>query len=197
MIAGLGALIAVFCILVWQVQTAGPLVMLDGWVNAGLAPLRSKVSLAGFAWLTQMGTGAVGTVIAFVASGLFWSDGRTRLILPLWIAFIGAQSTTWSLKFVTDRVRPPFLEGVTAASPSFPSAHATVSTAIYGFLALAVAQGVAAESRWAVYAAALALIVLIAFSRLFLSLHYLSDVAAGATVGAAWLMIGWRLARSM
>ncbi len=92
-------------------------------------------------------------------------------------------------------MRPPFLEGLTAASPSFPSAHATVSTAIYGFIGLAAAQPLPPPQHWIPLAAAAALILLIGFSRLLLSLHYLSDVLAGGTVGAAWLLIGWHLAQ--
>lgn len=195
MTAGLLGLAAAFLVLVWQVQTGGALVLLDGVVNAGLAPWRTRVLLAAFAWLTQVGTGAAGAAIALMASGLLWSGGRLALVGPLWLTFVGAQATTWSLKFVTARVRPPFLEGVTAASPSFPSAHATVSTAIYGFLALAIAEGLPASARTAVFGVAGLLIVLICFSRLFLSLHYLSDVLAGGVVGAAWLVLGWRLAQ--
>jgi len=195
MMPAFALILLLFLLLVWQVHAGGTLVTLDGALNAGLAPLRSKLALAGFGWLTQIGTGAAGTIVALVASGLFWSDGRNRLILPIWVAFLGAQTTTWSLKFVTHRARPPFLDGVTAASPSFPSAHATVSTAIYGFIALAVAAGLEPGQRWTVYAAAAALILLIWFSRLFLSLHYLTDVAAGGLVGLFWLLLGWRMAR--
>ena len=141
----------------------------------------------------QVGTGAAGAVLCLVASGLFWSDGRTRLIAPLWVAFIGAQATTWSLKFITARVRPPFLEGITAASPSFPSAHATVSMAVYAFMALATADGLA-QGRAVVLAVAGLLILAICFSRMLLSLHYLSDVVAGAAVGLFWVVLGWGLA---
>jgi membrane-associated phospholipid phosphatase len=195
MTAGLLGLAAIFLVLIWQVQTGGALVLLDGMVNAGLAPWRTRAPLAAFAWLTQVGTGAAGAAIALTASGLLWSGGRLALVGPLWLTFIGAQVTTWSLKFVTARVRPPFLEGVTAGSPSFPSAHATVSVAIYGFLALAIAQGLPEQARAWVFGAAGLLIALICFSRLFLSLHYLTDVLAGGVVAAAWLVLGWRLAR--
>ena len=189
----LAILSLLFLLLVWQVQVGGPLVRLDGAINAWLAPMRRKLALAGFGWLTQIGTGAAGTIVALVASGLFWSDGRTQLILPAWIGFLGAQATTWSLKFVTRRVRPPFVEGVRAASPSFPSAHATVSTVVYGFVGLASAAGLAQEVRWVPLAAAAMLIMLICFSRLLLSLHYLSDVLAGGVIGAFWLILGWGL----
>ena len=194
MIPALILLALIFGVLAWQVQSGGVLVVWDGLVNAGLTRLRIRPVLAGFAWITQLGTGAAGAMLALVASGLFWSDGRTRLILPLWVTLIGAQATTWSLKFITARVRPPFLEGVTAGSPSFPSAHATVSMAVYGFLALAIAQGVP-QGRALVFWVTGVVIALICFSRLLLSLHYLTDVAAGGAIGLAWVLIGWSLVR--
>lgn len=192
MIAALVGSLAVFLLLLWQVQSGGKLVTLDGLVNAGLKRLRTRLALAGGAWISQVGTGAAGAVLCLVASGLFWSDGRTRLIAPIWVTYGGAQATTWSLKFITARVRPDFLEGITAASPSFPSAHATVSMAVFGFLGLAVADGLGA-GRGVVFAVAGLLILAICFSRMLLSLHYFSDVVAGAAVGLFWVLLGWRL----
>lgn len=193
MIPALIGLLAVFLLLLWQVQSGGPLVTFDGVVNAGLKRLRTRPALAGGAWISQVGTGAAGAVLCLVASGLFWSDGRARLIAPIWVTYGGAQATTWPLKFITARVRPDFLEGITAASPSFPSAHATVSTAVFGFLGLAIADGLA-QGRAIVLAVAALLILAICLSRMLLSLHYFSDVAAGAVVGLFWVLLGWRLA---
>ena len=194
MIGPLAGLVVLFLLLLWQVQTGGPLVTLDGVLNAGLVALRNRPTLAAGAWISQIGTGAAGAVLCLVASGIFWSDGRTRFIVPIWVAFIGAEATTWSLKFITNRVRPDFLEGITAASPSFPSAHATVSMAVYGFLALAIASSLP-QGRAAVFAVALLLILFICFSRMLLSLHYFSDVAAGAIIGLFWVLLAWRLAQ--
>lgn len=188
------ALAVAFVAVLLLVRQGGPVVVLDGLIQAGLGPLRSRPVLVAFDWLTQFGTGGTGAAIAVAASGLLWSSGRGVLVGPLWLAFIGAEATTWSVKFLTARARPPFLEGLTAASPSFPSAHATVSVVIYGFLALAVAG--AAPERWRteVLAGACVLIGLIGFSRLLLSLHYFSDVVGGVLVGAFWLLLAWRLA---
>jgi undecaprenyl-diphosphatase len=187
--------VAVFLFVIVQVQTGGPLVVLDGLINASLLPLRRPTVIAGFAWLTQVGTGGAGSAMALVASALLWSFGRAASIGPFWLTFLGAEATTWSLKFVTARVRPPFLEGVTAASPSFPSAHATVSMAIFGFLALTIAEHQPISVRIVIFLAAGLLIMLISFSRLLLSLHYFSDVVAGGLVGAVWLTVGWHLVR--
>jgi membrane-associated phospholipid phosphatase len=195
MIAGLLGLAALFAVLLWQVQTGGALVILDGLVNAGLTPWRARWMLSGFSWLTQVGTGAAGAAITLAASGLLWSGARTTLIGPMWLTFLGAQATTWSLKFATARVRPPFVDGITAGSPSFPSAHATVSMAVFGFLALAIAQGLPPREQIVVLAGACVLVLLICFSRLLLGLHYLTDVIAGAVIGVFWLVLGWRATR--
>lgn len=195
MIVGLAGLAAVFVLILWQVQSGGWLVTFDGVVNAALTGLRSRPALGAGAWISQIGTGAAGAILCLVASGLFWSDGRGRFVAPIWIVFLGAQGTTWSMKFLTRRVRPNFLEGITAASPSFPSAHATVSMAVYLFLGLAIAQGVPA-GKGAVLTLAVLLILCICFSRMLLSLHYFSDVLAGAAVGLFWVLIGWRMAMS-
>lgn len=183
---------AAFAILTWLVQSRGVAVTLDGLVQAGLAPLRQRPLLIAFGWLTEMGTGAAGAAVVGSCTALMWSTGRARQAAAMWIAFIGAEATTWSMKFIASRVRPPFIEGVTAGSPSYPSAHATVSLAVYGFLALTVAGAAAPEWRVTVWSIACTVICLIAFSRLLLSLHYLSDIVGGLLVAAFWLIVCWR-----
>ena len=189
------ALVILLAVLLWQVQIGGALVTLDGIVNAGLKAIRTRTTLGAGAWISQIGTGAAGAIVCLAVSGALWSGGRTRWIIPIWIAFAGAQITTWPLKFITARQRPDFLDGITAASPSFPSAHATVSMAVYGVVALAIADG-AEQGRAVVVAVAAALILSISFSRLLLSLHYLTDVIAGATVGLFWVLIAAQVART-
>ncbi len=189
------ALAVLFLVLLWQVQSGGVLVTVDGLVNAGLKAVRSRATLAAGAWISQIGTGAAGAIVCLVASAALGSGGRTRWVVPIWIALVGAQITTWSLKFITARHRPDFLDGITAASPSFPSAHATVSMAVYGVIALAIADGLP-RGRLAVYAVAGGLILAISFSRLLLSLHYLTDVLAGAIVGLFWVLIAVQVARN-
>ncbi len=194
MIVAAAILAAAFVALLFMVRSGGAVVWFDGVVQAGLAPLRQRPVLLAFDWLTQAGTGATGAIVALVASGLLWSSGRGAMVGPLWLAFLCAEATTWPIKFITDRMRPPFLEGLTAASPSFPSAHATVSVSVFGFMALVIAAGAPERWRLWVYVVAGAFILLIMFSRLLLSLHYLSDIIGGALVGGFWILIAWRLA---
>lgn len=95
------------------------------------------------------------------------------------------------LKFAFHRSRPTWDDPILMIeSFSFPSGHAMAASLLYGFLA---AFGVrkAQAWRWRVLAvlAAGMLVVLIGFSRLYLGVHYLSDVLAGMAAGSAWLAL--------
>lgn len=195
LVLGAAACLMGFGLLAWLVGGQGAVVVLDGLVQAGLRPLRVRPLLLAFNWLTQMGTGGTGAAVALAGSALMWAGGRGPLVLPFWLCFVGAEATCWSAKFLLGRVRPPFLEGITAGSPSFPSAHATVAVSVYGFLALAVMAGTG--DRFWIPVAATLLIGLIMLSRLLLSLHYLSDVLGGMLVGAAWVLLCWRWVQAL
>ncbi len=166
---------------------------MDDTVNVALAPLRHGLLLTAFRFLTTMGTEAAALPVAVIASGLLAAGRRGRLVTPMWLTLLGAEATTYGLKYWIGRPRPPTLAGLAAVSPSFPSAHATVAVALYGFLALVIAAGLPGR-RAMVLAAAAAVILAIGASRLALSLHYLSDVLAGYAIGGAWLWAGSRWA---
>ncbi len=168
----------------------------DVAAGAALAPYRAPWLLAAFLWLTTLGTGAALAGIAVTATGFLWAAGRGALILPLWVTFAGAQATAWGSKYVIGRARPAFLDGVaSAASPSFPSAHAAGSAAVLGFVAFAVAVGLPGRrERFEVAFWAVVLVAMIGFSRVFLGVHFATDVAAGFLAGASWLLVGMALA---
>jgi len=175
-------------------ETEG-LVQLDTSVNAFFAPFRAPWLVGAFIWITALGAAPAITAMAGTASALMWSQGRTRMLTPLWTTFIGAQATTWAGKYSIGRARPSFLAAVTAASPSFPSGHATASTALIGFLAYVVARDLpSCRQRFEVIFWSAMMIGLICFSRMFLSLHYLTDIVAGLLVGTFWLLVGFTAA---
>lgn len=119
------------------------------------------------------------------ATGFLWVVGRKGLILPLWVAFAGAKASAWAIKHAVGRGRPVFLEAVAnVTSSSFPSAHATVAAAMLGFVAYAVARelsGRRERSQVAFWTAVL--VALIAFSRVFIDVHFGTDVPGGLLLG--------------
>lgn len=92
------------------------------------------------------------------------------------------------VKVVVSRDRPRFEDPIaTAFGQSFPSGHAFTSTMMYGALLLVFMPAFGRRLRPLLVAAYVALVAAIAFSRLALGVHYLTDVLGGIALGAAWL----------
>lgn len=170
------------------------LTQIDQHINAALGIVRDPDFLDLFAWITAFGNNETLSAITLVTIGFLWAHGRSRYIPGLLVAILGSQIVTWIGKLAIDRPRPEFITFATAASPSFPSAHATGAIAVYGFIAYAIARDLPnGKSRFELAFWSSILIALIAFSRLVLSVHYPSDVAAGLLVGGFWLLAGFAL----
>jgi membrane-associated phospholipid phosphatase len=120
-------------------------------------------------------------------------------VLGLASAGIGAALLNNLLKVVFHRGRPIFAtEFITRPSWSFPSGHAMDSMAGYGFLAFLLIQQTRDDARRkAIALAAAVLILLVGFSRIYLGVHYPSDVIGGYLAGGIWLIAciaGYRFA---
>ena len=195
LVAGALYLAALLGGLTEDVIEAGAVLRSDQAVNGFFEPWRGGPLIPVFLWITALGAGPALTAVATVATGFLWAGRRPVYILPLWAAFLGAQATTWSGKYLVGRHRPDFIKAVSEVSPSFPSGHATASLALYGFLAYALVRDEPyCRERFEVAFWTAALIAVIGFSRVFLSLHYTTDVLAGFMVGAFWLLVGFALA---
>ena len=182
--------------LIHEVIEAEEVLAFDERVNSALAPLRKDPLIGAFLWITALGAGPALAAVASTATAFLWAGGRRSApIFPLWTAFLGAQLTTWAGKYAIDRHRPEFIEGVSAMSPSFPSGHSTGAMAVYGFLAYALARDLPGwRPRFEVVFWAGTLIALIGFSRIYLSVHYLTDVVGGFLVGGFWLLVAFAIA---
>ena len=96
----------------------------------------------------------------------------------------------FGLKYLFKRRRPlePLLHNVKGLS--FPSGHAIFAVTFYGLLIYIISQTIKDKPlKWSLIISLVALIQLIGFSRVYLRVHYASDVAAGYIIGLAWLLI--------
>ncbi len=108
----------------------------------------------------------------------------------LWVALVGSSVLNQALKWGFARPRPPQVVWWTHATGwSFPSGHAMIAVVCYGATAYILGRGRPRPQRIGLYAAALAWAVLIALSRVYLGVHYLTDVIAGVAIGLAWLLL--------
>ena len=162
-----------------------------GFVNSIRKPLLNKF----FIFISYFGAG---DVIFFIAAAvsifLILRIGKEN-ILKLWIALIGAILSMSVLKLVIQRPRP--LDGITEEpSFSFPSAHAVLSAAFYGFILYLILRSDSSRAVKFIFSVGLSfLIILIGFSRLYLGVHYLSDVIGGYILGGLWLFVGIKLGK--
>lgn len=132
----------------------------------------------------------------------FYQRGRKVSAALLVISTVGGLVLTTTLKTVFQRSRPELFDsGYTASFYSFPSVHATLAVGFYGTLALLLAWRLSGLRRWAVAVLSIVLVVLIGFSRLYLGVHYPTDVLAGFLSAPLWIsVIGlcyflWRMFR--
>ncbi len=152
------------------------------WAAPSITPLFIFLSLLGFQILW---------VIILIVAAWFVLH-RQWLHLTTWIiGWAGGELLNQLLKQIFARPRPVFADPLqTAANYSFPSGHAMFSAIVYGLLAYFVLLQINRQSaRIAVVAGTIVLVMLIGISRIYLGVHYFSDVVAGFAFGVAWLSV--------
>ena len=183
-------ILALFSGLAEDVVMGDAVVTLDSHINNLLASLRTPLFNQVFYVLTSFGYWPVIALGTAAAIFFLWYRRRTELVLPLAISIVSCELLTYLGKLGFHRLRP---EGgvLDASGYSFPSGHASISVAFYGFCCF---LGMKFVRRWGARINLLLLGALIAFligfSRLYLGVHYLSDVLAGYLVGALGLALG-------
>jgi undecaprenyl-diphosphatase len=148
-----------------------------GWLDT---PMRLVTAL-GYYWVVL--PLLAGAVLVFYLEG--WRLSAVLLI----VSTAGGVFLTTVLKAVFRRARPELFEsGYTASFFSFPSGHATVAVGFYGALTLILAYRLRGLARWAVVSGGVLLVLLIGFSRLYLGVHYPTDVLAGFLAAPLWVI---------
>ncbi len=139
--------------------------------------------------VTALGYGQVVLPLLAAAVFAFYLKGWRLSATLLLVSTTGGSLLTAVLKAVFGRARPELFEsGYTASSYSFPSGHATVAVGFYGTLTLILAYRLGGFARWAVVAGGVLLVLLIGFSRLYLGVHYPTDVLAGFLAAPLWVV---------
>jgi membrane-associated phospholipid phosphatase len=140
--------------------------------------------------VTQLGSPLLLIPGTLVCSLLFLHLRRIRGAILLTLTMVGVTLLNWILKAVFQRPRPlPFFGLTTPSSYSFPSGHALAAFCFYGALAALVTARLRSPLlRALVWAGAAVVIVAVGFSRLYLGMHYPSDIVAGYATGFVWVL---------
>ncbi|WP_394704120.1 phosphatase PAP2 family protein [uncultured Cohaesibacter sp.] len=149
-----------------------------------------------FLELTALGGGTVLTLVALlVLVGLFITHQRGAALTLIATLFSGT-IIPYGLKFLFDRPRPDLVAHLDRTfTASFPSAHATVSMIYWISIATIIARFIDhASLRRFIYYSAFSLVIVIGLSRIYLGVHWPSDVIAGWLLGLSWAAFCWLLA---
>ena len=139
--------------------------------------------------VTALGDYWVVLPLLAVAVTFFYFRGWRLSAMLLVVSTAGSAVLTTVLKSVFERARPELLDsGYHASFYSFPSGHATVAAGFYGMLTVVLAYRLRGKARWAVAVSGLLVVLLIGFSRLYLGVHYPTDIVAGYLAALLWLV---------
>lgn len=197
---------AVFAEIAEQLGTGGAMALADAALTASIRVHVAAGTLQVFAVLTHLGDPLVLTLLGMAVAAWLWRRGQRSLALGWVLALGGNALLNPMLKRIFERVRPAHDHGLVAALGwSFPSGHTSGATVAYGMLAYVMLRSLPPVWHLPAVLSATALVFTVGCSRVFLQVHFASDVVAGFASGTAWLMVcvlgvgssqRWRLMRS-
>ena len=142
--------------------------------------------------VTAMGSFTILGFLLIVAVLYLSLSGKGRTAIFVAFAVIGGTIISTGLKMVFDRPRPDVEAATRVFTASFPSGHATVSAVVYLTLGLLLAEAMSRRPL-KIYFICLGVFMTLAvgISRIYIGVHYPTDVIAGWSLGTAWALVCW------
>ncbi|MEG4571245.1 phosphatase PAP2 family protein [Microcoleus sp. N3A4] len=155
------------------------------WVHGYANPSLDAVMLT----ITQLANASVVVVIVVVTLGILWWQHHRSEAKIFAIACLGALILNTGMKLVFAKPRPHIFPSlIPETSFSFPSGHALGGFVMYGFLAYLLSSHFPKFSKL-IYSLAVVTIAAIGLSRIYIGVHWPTDIIAGYGVGYIWLML--------
>jgi len=160
----------------------------DAEIVRGVSLMRYEILDDFFMGITFVSSGVI--IFFFLTSLFLWKEHKRKWILPLWFSLFLSVVVSFLLKIIVQRQRP-FQLGIVSIIPALKSAsHNIWNFSFPSFQAMLAFSAVPILSRefpkfkkvWVIFA------VLVAFSRVYFGLHFLSDALTGSLIG---YLIGW------
>jgi undecaprenyl-diphosphatase len=130
------------------------------------------------------------TIMSCLLAFMLWRSGHHYWVLSLAFAVPGGLLLNTLIKLAFNRARPAWEDPIlTLSSASFPSGHTAGAALFYGFIAAYMVWNM--KTAWPRVIAVLGcmfMVALVGFSRIYLGVHYLSDVLAAVSMSMVWLV---------
>ncbi|SIS47500.1 phosphatase PAP2 family protein [Salimicrobium flavidum] len=165
---------------------------IDGAVNDFVSNINPPWMSETMGYITEAGSVWFLTLLSLIVIAylLFISDKSKWITLFFAINMLGISALTKGLKLSFERQRPEVIEAYDGVGYSFPSGHATGAIAFYGFMIyLMTVSRFSPKTKWIVNILLGLFGVTVAVSRIFVGVHYFTDVLAGIALSTAWLLV--------
>lgn len=145
--------------------------------------------------ITQLG-GAIFLIVLAIILSITIKNKKTGILI--WANLVISTLLNQILKYIVQRPRPTEFRIIDESGYSFPSGHSMVSAAFYGFLIYLIYKNVKNKYwKWGLITVLSLLIILIGTSRIYLGVHYTSDVLAGFLISISYLIIFTHLIKNL
>lgn len=193
-----GIAIALFVWTFDHLATGSALHVWDSHIATAVQGMRTQGVTNVMMIITYMNSNlAINSYVALIA--LVWAVHKAwrEIALLIWI-IPGGLLLNNLLKHVFVRARPDALDALMSLSTySFPSGHMAGATLFYGFAALYLSRGAQRRHTFLIVIVAPGMIILTGLSRIYLGVHYFSDVLGGFSLACAWMSLSLLLARRL
>jgi undecaprenyl-diphosphatase len=189
---GLGiASVVLFLLLAANVASGGVLVLLDARLSVWLHNHNTPARTTFFLLISNLHSNLSIAIVTFLVAVYLWTRHLRYWVLTLAISIPGGGLLNVGLKILFARARPHFDNPILIVHTySFPSGHTMLATVFYGTLCILIYSLVRDwKLRMAALLVALLMITLVGFSRMYLGVHYLTDVVGAILEGTVWLVL--------
>lgn len=181
-----------FGLVLWSVLAQGGPTGADSRVATFVADHRVAWLTTVMRVVTWLGSSFFIIPLGLAVGGVLWLRRHTwRPLLMMAVAFLGAAGLYDILKPAVGRARPPAALRVGGPDEgwAFPSGHATQTIAFYGILAIVLIAWYAPRGRLFFAIGAALVTIVVGASRIYLGVHWLTDVLGGYALGLTWLAV--------
>lgn len=185
-------LLVVFIGITASIVTALPLVIFDKSFAHFLFTLRTPFLAQAFYLITNFADQITIAILGIAALLYLYFKKELAYIYALIGIFLGTEASVYILKILINRPRPlADIAYYVEKDPSFPSGHSAIATAFFGFITYyLIRHSEGRNKKGIVLLLGTLLILVVGFSRLYLGVHYMSDVLGGFLMGGLWLVAG-------